>query len=54
LENRYDIEFLTKDKDEIKKIHTKIAYSSPQALLDTMWRGERDRLKEKDEKDLVP
>ena len=48
------IEFLTKDKDEIKKIHTKIAYSSPQALLDTMWRGERDRLKEKDEKDLVP
>jgi len=48
------IEFLIKDKEEIKKIHTKIAFSSPQALLDTMWRGERDKLEEENEKDLVP
>ena len=38
-----NIEFLTKDKDEIKKIHQRIAFSSPQALLDTMWRNERDK-----------
>ena len=38
-----DIEFLTKDKKEIEKIHQKIALSSPQALLDTMWRTERDK-----------
>ena len=38
-----DIEFLTKDKKEIQKIHQKIAFSSPQALLDTMWRSERDK-----------
>ena len=38
-----NIEFLTKDKDEIKKIHQRIAFSSPQALLDTMWRSERDK-----------
>jgi hypothetical protein len=33
-----DIEFLTKDKKEIAKIHKRIAFSSPQALLDTMWK----------------
>jgi len=38
-----NIEFLTKDKDEIKKIHQRIAFSSPQALLETMWRTERDK-----------
>lgn len=38
-----DIEFLIKDKKEIQKIHQKIAFSSPQALLDTMWRSERDK-----------
>ena len=38
-----DIEFLIKDKKELEKIHQKIAFSSPQALLDTMWRSERDK-----------
>ncbi len=47
--NTGKIEFLIKDKEEIKKIHTRIAFSSPQALLDTMWRGEREN-----ETDLVP
>jgi hypothetical protein len=38
-----DIEFLIKDKKEIENIHQKIAFSSPQALLDTLWRSERDK-----------
>lgn len=52
--NTGKIEFLVKDKEEVKKIHTKIAFSSPQALLNTMWRVERDKLEEENEKDLVP
>ena len=42
-----DIEFLIKDKKEIKKIHQRIAFSSPQALLETMWRNERNFKKDK-------
>ena len=52
--NTGKIEFLIKDKEEIKKIHTRIAFSSPQALLDTMWREERDKVRKENEKDLVP
>ena len=29
-------------KIDLENIHQKIAFSSPQALLDTMWRSERD------------
>jgi hypothetical protein len=55
LGNRYDIEFLIKDKKEIRKYsYKKSLISSPQALLDTMWRSERDRLKEKVETRFSP